>query len=154
MNAARWCFLLISLSGCAGRPPGATEPPPTASPPSRPNAVSRMGCGPTDGPAIGVRIFDGISRCEEAKTAELRADVGVWSGMLPEPGSVLRLDGEAGSASLCPRGECQSIHGAELTVTERRADGWTGVLRWTDAAGRHELSIRALDCPSEPIMCG
>jgi hypothetical protein len=158
-------FLVVALSACAGGSTGAgpTQPPPaqlpTAQPQparpslSQPNAVASDGCGPADGSAIQVVILDQVASCAAVKTAAPRATIGIWSGTLPE-GASLRLDGNGGSASLCDRGECQPIKGAELVVSGLRGDGWSGVLRWTDATGPHELPIWAIECPSEPIQCG
>lgn len=128
-------------------PSGATHPS------GAPNAVSRPGCGPTDGPATGVTVLAGAASCESSAQNAL-AHVGIWSGDL-SLGARIELDRNAGQLTICPSGEqsCKVVPG-QLTVTSMDGATWSGKLTWTEPSGPRELSFVALDCPREHIVCG
>ena len=147
------CLLLVALAlACGSRTAtrsGAGGAGATA------EALSWVGCGPTDGPAVVILIAEGKAACADRLTLQAgdHVDIELWSGTYPSPGQTVVLQGSAGAASVCRGGTCTSLVGATVTFDPNDGTGWTGTLRYVEGGAPKTKTFHTAECVVQQL-CG
>ena len=150
----RWCVALLLLAAACGSrtatPSGTT---PGGGPVSE--ALSWVGCGPTDGPAVVILIAEGHTTCADRLTLQAsdHLDVEIWSGTYPSPGQTVTLEGSAGAASMCRSGTCVPLVGATVTFEPNDGTGSTGTLTYSESGVTKSTTFHTAECVVQQ-MCG
>jgi hypothetical protein len=148
-----WLPLVLVAVACGSR---TATPSGSGSTGTVSEALSWVGCGPTDGPAIVVLIADGHAACADrlALQSSDHLDVEIWSGAFPSAGQTVTLQGSAGAAAICKSGTCVPLVGATVTSDGNDGTGWIATLTYTDGGVTKTTTFHTTECVVQPIMCG
>lgn len=146
-----WLPLILVAVACGAR----TSTPSGTASGATAEALSWVGCGPADGPAIVILIAGGHATCAERVALEAGDHLGVeiWSGAYPSPGQTVTLQGSAGSAAVCRNGACAPLAGATVTFDPNDGTGWTGTLSYTEDGIAKKTVFHTTECVVQQ-MCG
>lgn len=152
-QVVKWCVAFALLTAACGSRTATATGPGSGGPVAE--ALSWVGCGPTDGPAIVIVIAEGPVACADRLTLQARDHIGleIWGGAFPSPGQTFSLQGSLGAASVCRAGTCIPLDGATLTADGNDGAGWTGTLSYSEGGVTKKKSFRTTECVVQQ-MCG